>query len=384
MVLFDKQVPILNKYIDERTGYLHIKARVSRSGIQDYLGMELGVDGLDPYATYKVYRPKEEVIKEDSLKTLINAPVTNEHPTDFVNKDNSNELAKGVGVTYNVVEDGNISIVESDLIVQDKDLIKEIENGKNEISLGYEQNLIKEEGEFEGEKYQFKQTDIKINHIALVDKGRCGDKCKILTDSNVNIIEYKTNERITMPKSIIVDGISHEVTDCVAKHIASLNTKIADMETKVEKLDEELEVAEAKMDAMEEENKGLKDSLAKSPTTDSMINDAINAKLKLIDTAKKLSLDCKVVDSNESIKKAIIGKQYPKLSLDGKSEVYINALVDSIEEILEDEEENKQKADESEKKATDGFKQKDGAINDADVAKRIADKKASAFQMPKR
>lgn len=187
-----------------------------------------------------------------------------------------------------------------------------------------------------------------------------------------------------MPKSIIVDGISHEVTDCVAKHIASLNSKLADMETKVEKLDEELEVAEAKMDAMEEENKELKDSLAKSPTTDSMINDAINAKLKLIDTAKKLSLDCKVVDSNDSIKKAIIGKQYPKLSLDGKSEVYINALVDSIEEILEDEEENKQKADESEKKATDGFKQKDGAINDADVSKRIADKKASAFQMPKR
>lgn len=386
MLMFDKKTSILAKYIDERTGYLHVKAKVSRSGLQDYMGYELGIKDLEPNKVYKVYRPKEEVIKEESLNTLINAPVTKEHPEEFVTKDNSKELSKGVGTTYTIIEDGNITIIESDLIIQDAELIQDIENGKVEISLGYEQTMIQEDGIFEGEEYQFKQTDIKINHIALVDAGRCGDKCKIQLDNNVNIVfKNKSTERIPMPKSIIVDGISHEVTDCVAKHIAKLNTRLVDMETKVEELDEEAEIAKAKVDAMEEENKELKDSLTKSKTNDSMINDAITAKLKLIDTAKKLSLDCKVNDSNDSIKKAIIAKRYSKLSLDGKSEVYINALIDSIEENLEDEEEMKKEAAASEEKAVNGFKQKDSVIVDnSAVSQRIADKKASAFQMPKR
>lgn len=381
----DKKIPILSKYIDERTGYLHIKAKVSRDGLQEYLGMELSED-LEPLKTYNVYRPTEEVTKQESLDTIINAPVTIEHPSDFVTKDNSKDLTKGVGLNYNITKDGDTTVIESELIITDKEAIKAIENGKKEISLGYEQNMVKEDGEYQGKKYQFKQTDIRVNHIALVDAGRCGDKCKITIDNNAKINHIKKTKGESMP-TITIDSVTHEVTDCVAKHISSLTSKLSDMEAEKEQTKKDMEKLQAEKDMSEEEKKKMQKDMeeSKKKTSDSAINDAIATKLKLVDTAKKLNVDCKVTDSNESIIDSVISSKYPNISLDGKSEAYKQALMDAISQEMEKEDEEKKKKDEkhqmSEDAATKDFKSN---ANDADIAIKIQDKKASMFTMPNR
>ena len=50
------------KYIDEDTGFLHINGVVARTGLQPYMGAELG-DMENPTVMFNVYRPRDEVLK---------------------------------------------------------------------------------------------------------------------------------------------------------------------------------------------------------------------------------------------------------------------------------------------------------------------------------
>ena len=47
-------------------GFLCVPGRVSRTGIQQYLARELNLDG-DPNRIVNVYRPEDEVFKDESL-----------------------------------------------------------------------------------------------------------------------------------------------------------------------------------------------------------------------------------------------------------------------------------------------------------------------------
>lgn len=61
----------------------------------------------------------------------------------------------------------------ADLLVTDKDAIEAVLAGKVEISLGYDADYT------EVSKGKGMQSNIVVNHIALVDKGRCGSRCSI-------------------------------------------------------------------------------------------------------------------------------------------------------------------------------------------------------------
>ena len=156
------------KYIDEDTGFLHINGVVARTGLQPYMGAELG-DMENPTVVFNVYRPREEVLKEESLSTYANAPITDDHPNTFVTVDNATELIKGSVASYETYNKDGIDYIKAQIVVTDKDLINKAINGKMELSAGYSQNLVKEKGEFEGVTYDYIQTNIKINHVALVD-----------------------------------------------------------------------------------------------------------------------------------------------------------------------------------------------------------------------
>jgi hypothetical protein len=60
-----------------------------------------------------------------------------------------------------------------DLLVMDKEAIDAVMAGKVEISLGYDAEYT------EVSPGKGVQSNIVINHIALVDKGRCGSRCSI-------------------------------------------------------------------------------------------------------------------------------------------------------------------------------------------------------------
>lgn len=356
--LFDKGFNQFDKYIDEQTGFLHINGVVARTGIQDYLGLELG-DTENPTAPIGVYRPKEEVLKQESLDTYINSIVTDNHPNEFVTTDNIKDLGKGSTSSIEVFEKDGIDYIKAKMTITDKNLINKIMNGKVEISAGYSQDLIKEKGEFQGKAYDYKQTNIKINHVAIVDKGRCGDKCKVTTDKK-DIINTKTKKQGDLMASIVIDGVTHEVTDCVGKFISDLNSKVT-------ALDADFIKEKSEKEKVKGENEKLKEDMEeeKKKTSDTLVDSLVNEKVALLDTAKTLNVTVDSKLSAMDIKKAVIASS-SKISLDGKSTEFIDGV---YETVIAGTIGKKQEIKDSQKKAFDGFETKTKDSSFANMAK---------------
>jgi hypothetical protein len=155
-------------------GYLVTEAFAVRSGVQVYNGSEVGMLDL---ATVRVYRPESEVRSPASLQTFSHAPITMGHPAEPVTKDNWKDLAKGEVSTEASWEDGKIKLP---LILKDADAINSVNDGTRQLSAGYTAVLELSDGVSpQGEAYDAIQREIRINHLALVPRGRAGDEFRI-------------------------------------------------------------------------------------------------------------------------------------------------------------------------------------------------------------
>jgi uncharacterized protein len=125
-------------------------------------------------------RHPDDVFDPESLATLRNAPVTNEHPPVMINPANMKQYL--VGYTTNDVS-VNRDLVEIDLIIAEAKAMADIGSGKRELSAGYVADLDEEGGVYNGTPYDCKQVNIKYNHVALVDKGRAGPEVRLRLDS---------------------------------------------------------------------------------------------------------------------------------------------------------------------------------------------------------
>lgn len=155
-------------------GYLVTEAFAVRTGIQLYAGSEVGLIDRD---VVRVWRPEEEVRDAKSLATFSHAPITMGHPSEAVTRDNWKELAKGEVSTEATWIDNKIKLP---LIVKDAEAIEAIDKGTRELSAGYTCELEFVDGFTpEGEAYDAVQRNIKINHLALVPRGRAGSECRV-------------------------------------------------------------------------------------------------------------------------------------------------------------------------------------------------------------
>ena len=320
-------------FIDEDSGFLRINGIVARTGLQPYIGAELG-DMENPTVVFNVYRPREEVLKEESLSTYANAPITDDHPNTFVTVDNATELIKGSVASYETYNKDGIDYIKAQIVVTDKDLINKVINGKMELSAGYSQNLVKEKGEFGGVTYDYIQTNIKINHVALVDSARCGQECKLVFDSNSIIVDENTlkgidsmeeKEEIKTPDAEMPFDIKE-----LAKQVAEL--------LKMEKAEEE--VIDEKM-PKEEETKNI-DSL-------------IDAKVDALLTAKELGLNVKSSDSVVDIKKAIIATK-SDMALEGVCDAGIDTAYKMVKSQIAKDSLKQEEIKKSQSSAFDGLK----------------------------
>jgi hypothetical protein len=165
---------------DTQDGYLIATSKVARTGIQIYRADEVGLIGSGPV---RVYRPESEVFSKDALASLQHAPVTLNHPKELVTSDNWASLAKGE-VSTDILRDGDY--LAASLIIKDTDATTSAKTTHREISLGYTAHITMQDGVTDrGEKYDAIMTDFNYNHLALVPKGRAGDKARI-GDSAIN------------------------------------------------------------------------------------------------------------------------------------------------------------------------------------------------------
>lgn len=165
----------------ERTsqGFLKIPGFATRVGVFTYIG----ADG----SVRRELRHPDDVMAPESLKTLKYAPVTIEHPPEMVTPENVDEYR--VGHTTERVE-VNRDLVETDFIVESQQAIDAIErDGMRETSAGYQADIVEEKGDFNGAPYDFRQKNIRYNHVAIVRRGRAGPEVRLRLDSSDAIMQ---------------------------------------------------------------------------------------------------------------------------------------------------------------------------------------------------
>lgn len=138
----------------------------------------------------KELRLPEHVFNEQSLATYESKPVIITHEAGRVSKDNVTEEIVGT-ILSKGYPDGDD--VRAKIVIHDIDRVKQ--SGMRELSLGYDLVLDETPGEWNGQHYDAIQTEIVINHLAIVREARAGEQARLNIDSNNNINSQKgTNE----------------------------------------------------------------------------------------------------------------------------------------------------------------------------------------------
>lgn len=306
------------EYTDE--GFLKVPGRVARTGIQQYLAVELGLTDRNPNEIINVYRPPEEVFAVDSLATYNGVDLTDNHPNELVNADTYKTVTRGAVISVGRV-DGDF--VEVDIIAKDAEAIKHIESGKVQLSAGYTSNYDHSPGVTPaGEKYEFIQRDIRINHVALVDRARAGFMARLHDNKPTGLTKmFKVN----LDSGRTVELENEATATLVNDTIERLAKRVTDAEAETEEEKKKREEAEAAKDAAEAE---AKEEKAKS--TDAAISARIAEVTATIDSARKIAGDdftCESVDSVE-IKRAALIACNDSIDFSEKSATYIEAAFD--------------------------------------------------------
>lgn len=314
-------------------GYLVAEARAVRTGIQLYAGDEVG---KPEQRVVRVYRPADQVFADASLQSFTHAPVTNDHPSEQVTADNWKALAVGE-VSTAAKKDGDW--VWLPLILKDAAAIKLVQDGKRELSAGYSCELVWGDGVApDGQAYDAMQTNIKINHLALVDRARAGSKARIGDDAvSWGISPFNDDQtekdRIMTLKTVTVDGIPVEVTDQGAIVIATLQNRLSDADKKFASADAANQTALAAKDAGLAKKDAEIDALKAKVLSDADIDKRVQERADLIAVAKAISKDVKTEGLTDAlIRKAVVVSKIGDAAIAGKTDAYIDARFDLLAE----------------------------------------------------
>lgn len=292
-------------------GFIDDSPILTRSGIFLYRN----ADG----SIRREYRPPEEVFKQSHLDSMKAQPIVEDHP-GMVTSENVKQHIVGTCLSAGRQDaDG----VRADIRIYDT---TPIGKGKKELSLGYTLDLIEQPGEINGARYDAIQTNMKVNHIALVAKGRAGN-ARLNMDAAEAVIEEERNTMTDTTVQVRLDsGISYPAAPEVAHEIEKLRQDAEKTASTVETLTKERDAAKGRADALDADLQKAKENEAKI-RQDAM--QAAMARIELETTAKALEVEFKADAADVDIQKAVIAKVHgDKMRLDGKSDDYVRAAFD--------------------------------------------------------
>ena len=268
--------------VQTKDGYLVAMPRVARTGIQKYAGAEMDMPDRD---MVNVYRPETEVFNLDSWKSFAHRPVTLDHPPQMVDAGNWKKYAVGQ-CGGDVARDGDF--IRIPMTIMDGEAIKAIKDGKAQLSVGYSSKILFEQGTApDGQVYDAVQTNIRVNHVAVVDRARGGPKLKF----------GDTQRRPTMTKVLDVGSIRLELEDkdvsIIQAHIESLNAKIADAvaATTAAKTASDTQVATLTADASKLAD-ALKVKDAEIAALKKQVEDSVLSPQKIADAVREMTEVC--------------------------------------------------------------------------------------------
>jgi hypothetical protein len=287
--------------------------------------------------------------------TLHGVPLTIDHPAEKVTPENAKALT--VGNISGISTDSYR--VYADITITDKEAIEAVKNGKRALSCGYTCDTEQKQGVWMGVEYDAIQSNIKYNHVALVDRGRAGDDARIRFDGFDAVLtkDLGKERRNQQPKEdknmskIRLDGVkgTFNADEEVIDYVARLAKELEEAQAEVAKITKELETEVAKAKAEADAEKELKEQVAQELTElkeqlPAMVEAEVKEQTALIEVASKADVEIKADMTAKDLKTAIVLKVFPKADKEAlKQDAYLQARYDGAKEILSEKiEESKQ------------------------------------------
>lgn len=331
-------------------GYLEAFARTARTGVQQYLGAEMGRPDL---GVVNVYRDEADVFSKASLHSFAQIPLTVDHPPEAVNATNWRKYA--VGTTgSDVLRDGEH--LKIGLKIKDAAAIAAVNSGKRELSVGYTTELVWENGVApDGTPYQAKQTAIVADHIAIVTSGRAGAQCRIGDSWAALSTETAPNpppkDRSPSMKTLVIDGHTVELSDAaiiavghIQKQLGTLtadnlkltsdvNTLVADhAKAMIAKDAAHADVLKAKDTELATKDAEI-EKLRASQIDDAKLDELATARADVIGKAKAIVADAKTDGvSIPAIRRSIVAAKLGDAAIADRSDDYVSARFDILVE----------------------------------------------------
>ncbi|RMC24433.1 MULTISPECIES: DUF2213 domain-containing protein [unclassified Lactobacillus] len=325
---------------DAQTGFIHITdVPIARVGVFPYLKADSSVE--------MEAKLPDELLSDSTVSSADSKPVTNDHPSELVNQQNASKYMKGFTADNAHVDNDTLKV---DMTITDADLISEINKGKQELSIGFETEIVPEKGEYKGVAYDSVQRNIQINHVAVVKHGRAGHSVRLIGDSaemvEQNNVHKKgqsmetTKVRLNDADVTVATGDADKIIKLDAdnsekqRQIDDLKAKIKEMQDQLAKLQgdddknkKNADKAQAKADAAEKELADLKEKYS----GDAM-DKAVTARLELINKVKPYVGDSYdfAGKSEKQLKLDAIKALDDSVDLTNKSDDYIDAYFDSM------------------------------------------------------
>ena len=180
-------------------GYLRDRPIVTSVGIFEYKN--------DDNSIRRELRLPEHVFDPDSLASYVGKPVIITHDAGRVDKKNVNREHVGT-ILSEGLPDGDD--VRCDIVIHDIDEVKR--SRLRELSLGYDLVLDETPGEWNGQPYDAVQTEIRVNHLALVSDARAGDQARlnidgkkstIMPEGGISTMSKKTNGKAMVSTDLL-------------------------------------------------------------------------------------------------------------------------------------------------------------------------------------
>jgi len=292
----------------------------------------------------------------------------------------------------------NDGFVEVALLVTDKNAIESIQRGDaQEVSSGYRVDFDPTPGVSPtGESYDGVQRNIRVNHIAIVPKGRAGRDVRLILDScdrNDAIAwdENPSNSPVLSMARIQLDGLDLELPAEAAGSVqsfvkeagrakADLQSKLDSQEEQIQAVVTENEEALGRLDAALERIEELEKQITTSAEPEEQrddaadINEAVNQRLSTLDKfAPILPEEYKFDGEDERGIMAIayenVFEQAPR---EDANNDYLLGVLDGVLAAMEDVED-----DEEEVKADAEFQPEEEGSNVAEVRAAIAQVQAT-------
>ena len=174
-------------------GYLLCRdVPISRVGEFEYSGLEVGIPSKG--GRVLMTRTADELFRPETIQSFNAKPVVIGHAR-FADPENWKDITVGIVQNVRRGQGDQADELLADLLLTDRKGIDLVESGRlREVSCGYDASPV-DDGDGKGH-----QVGIVGNHVALVEKARCGRACKIRDG------EMKTTNLKTILRRLFRDG----------------------------------------------------------------------------------------------------------------------------------------------------------------------------------